>query len=142
MGNAQFVLVVAVFMVVATVMLTIPVIMPGPSGTGQTVTACRYERFCAAGDCAAPLPPDFRILAEDAGDGATLEITGRASPLSVTRRDAATIYAGSIEGADILTISISATGAFQSETRRGDSSAEMLAAGNGHCTPAKTGDEG
>lgn len=134
MDSSHFVLSVAVFMVVATVMLTIPLILPGPSSSaGYPAMTCRFDRYCAGGTCSAPLPADFRIIPEGEFGRSYLDMEGRPARLSVLRDEAWVEYSSFGEDVGMMKINLLQTGAFSLQLQRGDASGEIVETGEGRC---------
>ncbi|MDN5787273.1 hypothetical protein [Pseudorhodobacter sp.] len=60
----QFVLMVAAFMIVATVMLSTSDLRDAPAPLPSLHYVCSFDQFCRDRDCAQPLPAEFIIVAQ------------------------------------------------------------------------------
>lgn len=138
----QFVLMCAVFIIVAAYMVSIPPIGQEPIPLPAASLICRFDTFCSGAPCVKRAAPQIRISAP-AEDGWTL-VSRTDSPYEFMRlarqiSDSAITYRSlqrPEQGETVLTVS--GSGAMQFEQT--DQNGVQIAAGEGYCRePDATG---
>jgi hypothetical protein len=142
MDNNQFVLGVALFMVIATVMVSISMFERKhmPAEPVYARYECRFENYCEGLRCDMDLPPDFLLFPFGLGDQPQIARTGDERRLLSMQHLADGSYSSNLREGRRLQVAIRETGAMTYQETSLEQDSLVLAKGEGWCigpvTPA------
>jgi hypothetical protein len=142
MENNQFVLYAAVFIVIATVIISIPMFERSqtPPEPVYARYECRFENYCEGSRCDMDLPSDFLLFPLGLNDQPQIARNGdERRLLSMQHRDDGSYASDPREGRGLI-VAIRETGAMSYQETSQEQDSLVLAKGDGWCigpvTPA------
>jgi hypothetical protein len=131
----QFVLICAVFIVVAAFMVSVPDLAPAPQAKRALVLTCRFDSLCTGSPCVKQAAPDLNIFAPTEDGWSSFSRADRPYefyPVARKIETARTTYTGRESRGGISTLlTISTTGAMRFEQKSRDGA--LAASGEGFC---------
>jgi hypothetical protein len=146
----QFVLICAVFIVIAGFMVSIPDIAHQPEAKPLPVLICRFDSLCAGNPCIKRAPAELHVFPPREDGWTLISLTNRPKEAFRVARKISerlvTYYTLPKAGAGATEMTVSDTGAMRFEQT--DGSGALIAAGEGYCrrpdgsdTATKNGDK-